>query len=41
MKHYVVIEGWDGDGGIQIPDETLQKMGVDAGGIRSTYPRST
>ncbi|EQM80915.1 hypothetical protein [Stutzerimonas stutzeri] len=31
MKHYVVIEDWDGDGGIRIPDEALQEMGVDVG----------
>jgi len=27
----VVIEEWDGDGGIRIPDEALQEMGVDVG----------
>ena len=31
MKHYVVIEDWDGDGGIRIPDEALREMGVDVG----------
>lgn len=27
----VVIEDWEGDGGIRIPDEALQEMGVDVG----------
>ncbi|EPA92970.1 hypothetical protein D3C76_1791580 [compost metagenome] len=27
----VVIEDWEGDGCIRIPDETLQEMGVDVG----------
>lgn len=27
----VVIEDWDGDGAIQIPDEVLQEMEVDLG----------
>lgn len=27
----VVIEDWDGDGGIRIPDEILQELGVDVG----------
>lgn len=27
----VVIEDWDGDGGIRIPDEVLQELGVDVG----------
>ncbi|RJX77834.1 AbrB/MazE/SpoVT family DNA-binding domain-containing protein [Pseudomonas sp. LS-2] len=27
----VVIEDWDGDGAIRIPDEALQEMGLDAG----------
>ncbi|WP_421527048.1 AbrB/MazE/SpoVT family DNA-binding domain-containing protein [Pseudomonas brenneri] len=31
MKHFVVIEDWNGDGGIRIPDEALQEMGVDVG----------
>lgn len=31
MKHFVVIKDWDGDGGIRIPDEALQEMGVDVG----------
>ncbi|MBU0806983.1 MAG: AbrB/MazE/SpoVT family DNA-binding domain-containing protein [Gammaproteobacteria bacterium] len=31
MKQFVVIEDWDGDGGIRIPDEALQEMGVDVG----------
>lgn len=28
---HVVIEDWDGDGTIRIPDEVLQLMGVDVG----------
>lgn len=31
MKYYVVIEDWDGDGGIRTPDEALQEMEVDVG----------
>jgi len=31
MKHYVLIEDWDGDGSIRIPDEALQELGVDVG----------
>jgi bifunctional DNA-binding transcriptional regulator/antitoxin component of YhaV-PrlF toxin-antitoxin module len=27
----VVIEDWDGDGAIHIPDEVLQELGVDVG----------
>ncbi|AYW41106.1 AbrB/MazE/SpoVT family DNA-binding domain-containing protein [Pseudomonas sp. NPDC077186] len=27
----VVIQGWDGDGTIRIPDEILQAMGVEVG----------
>ncbi|WP_239482128.1 AbrB/MazE/SpoVT family DNA-binding domain-containing protein [Zestomonas insulae] len=27
----VVIEDWDGDGAIRIPDEVLQEMGIDVG----------
>lgn len=27
----VVIEDWDGDGGIRIPDEVLQELGADVG----------
>ncbi|MCY1436042.1 hypothetical protein D9M71_521570 [compost metagenome] len=27
----VVIEDWEGDGGIRIPDEALQEMGGDVG----------
>jgi hypothetical protein len=27
----VVIEDWDGDGAIRIPDEALQELGVDVG----------
>lgn len=29
----VTIEDWDGDGAIRIPDEVLQDLGVDVGGI--------
>ncbi|EPY8538101.1 AbrB/MazE/SpoVT family DNA-binding domain-containing protein [Ectopseudomonas oleovorans] len=29
----VVIEDWNGDGAIRVPDEVLQIMGVDVGGI--------
>lgn len=28
---HVVIEDWDGDGAIRIPDEVLQELGVDVG----------
>ncbi|MBC9252815.1 hypothetical protein A9179_21330 [Pseudomonas alcaligenes] len=28
---HVVIEDWDGDGAIRIPDEVLQEMEVDLG----------
>lgn len=31
MKHYVVIEDWEIDGAIRLPDEALQEMGVDVG----------
>lgn len=31
MKQYVVIEDWDGDGAIRLPDDVLQEMGVDVG----------
>ncbi|MDG9929041.1 MULTISPECIES: AbrB/MazE/SpoVT family DNA-binding domain-containing protein [unclassified Pseudomonas] len=31
MITHVVIEDWDGDGTIRIPDEVLQLMGVDVG----------
>lgn len=31
MKQYVVIEDWDGDGAIRLPDNALQEMGVDVG----------
>lgn len=31
MKHFVVIEDWDGDGAIRLPDDVLQEMGVDVG----------
>ena len=27
----IVIEDWDGDGGIRIPDEALQELGIDVG----------
>lgn len=27
----VVIEDWDGDGAIRIPDEVLQELGADVG----------
>ena len=27
----VVIEDWDGDGSIRIPDESLQELGIDVG----------
>lgn len=27
----VVIEDWDGDGAIRIPDEALQELGIDVG----------
>lgn len=27
----VVIEDWDGDGAIRIPDEAFQEMGLDVG----------
>ncbi|EMH7816033.1 TPA: AbrB/MazE/SpoVT family DNA-binding domain-containing protein [Pseudomonas aeruginosa] len=29
----VTIEDWDGDGAIRIPDEVLQELDVDVGGI--------
>ncbi|MCO1802625.1 AbrB/MazE/SpoVT family DNA-binding domain-containing protein, partial [Pseudomonas aeruginosa] len=31
MKRYVVIEDWEGDGAIRLPDDALQEMGVDVG----------
>lgn len=31
MKHHVVIEDWDGDSAIRLPDDVLQEMGVDVG----------
>ena len=31
MKHYLVIEDWEGDGAIRLPDDVLQEMGVDIG----------
>ncbi|ASL28891.1 AbrB/MazE/SpoVT family DNA-binding domain-containing protein [Azotobacter chroococcum] len=27
----IVIEDWDGDGAIRLPDEALQELGVDVG----------
>jgi hypothetical protein len=29
--HQMVIEDWDGDGAIRLPDEALQELGVDVG----------
>ncbi|HFQ7146913.1 TPA: AbrB/MazE/SpoVT family DNA-binding domain-containing protein, partial [Pseudomonas aeruginosa] len=29
MRNHVVIEDWDGDGAIRLPDDVLQEMGVD------------
>jgi len=29
----IVIEDWNGDGAIRIPDSTLQEMGVDVGDV--------
>lgn len=31
MTQRVMIEDWDGDGAIRLPDEALQAMGVDVG----------
>src|SRR5690606_2357755 len=31
MRNHVVIEDWDGDGAICLPDNVLQEMGVDVG----------
>lgn len=31
MKQRIIIEDWDGDGAIRLPDEALQEMGVDVG----------
>lgn len=31
MKDHVVIEDWEGDGAIRLPDDVLQEMGVDVG----------
>lgn len=31
MKHHLVIEDWEGDGAIRLPDDVLQEMGVDVG----------
>lgn len=30
-SYSVIIEDWDGDGAIRLPDEVLQEMGVDVG----------
>ncbi len=39
MKHYVVIEDWEGDGAIRLPDDVLQEMESTLG-ARSTYLRN-
>lgn len=31
VSRQITIEDWDGDGGIRIPDEVLQELGVDVG----------
>lgn len=31
MSRQITIEDWDGDGGIRIPDDVLQELGVDVG----------
>ncbi|MCR4508657.1 hypothetical protein DBO86_12830 [Pseudomonas indoloxydans] len=31
MKHHLVVEDWEGDGAIRLPDDVLQEMGVDVG----------
>lgn len=31
INKLVMIEDWDGDGAIRIPDEALQELGVDVG----------
>lgn len=31
MRNHVVIEDWEGDGAIRLPDDVLQEMGVDVG----------
>ncbi|HCA64194.1 AbrB/MazE/SpoVT family DNA-binding domain-containing protein [Stutzerimonas stutzeri] len=31
MKHYLVIEDWEGDGAIRLPDDVLQEMGIKVG----------
>ena len=31
LSFQVTIEEWDGDGAIRIPDEALQRLGVDVG----------
>jgi antitoxin component of MazEF toxin-antitoxin module len=31
VSRQITIEDWDGDGGIRIPDEVLQEIGVDVG----------
>lgn len=33
MSRQITIEDWDGDGGIRIPDEVLQELGVDVGDL--------
>ena len=37
----VVIEGWDGDGTIRVPDEVLPKLGAATSGIASISSKST
>lgn len=32
MRTQVLIEDWDGDGAIRLPDEVLQEIGADVGG---------
>lgn len=31
MKHHVVIEDWEGNDAIRLPDDVLQEVGVDVG----------
>ncbi|MDH4763974.1 AbrB/MazE/SpoVT family DNA-binding domain-containing protein [Pseudomonas sp. CBMAI 2609] len=31
MQHHVVLEDWNGDGAVRLPDQVLQEMGVDVG----------
>lgn len=33
MKNYVVIDDWDGDAAIRLPEEALQTMGVEVGDV--------